>query len=224
MPKVISRSISCIDTKDQEEYSETKPLHLYYCLCGQMTLILDCSIDKLPLRKKDGARVIDGGKHAHKVTSDIDETVYLRREGGLIEKQHRLKCKSCGLRLYYRHEPQSNITFIVNGALVTAKQDSLVGNDSYRQIAAQTVATKKVMVTKHTKNMGKFSSVTVSTIDEEEDEIEAREVADSYANNARIIEKQLERKSGNVKRALASTSSTGDTIDNKRPRGTLLEN
>lgn len=93
MPKVVSRSIVCSDSKDQEEYSETKPLNIYYCLCGQLVLILDCSIEKLPLRERDGARVIDGSSHAHKLTSDPDEPVYIKRDEKRIEKQYRFKVR-----------------------------------------------------------------------------------------------------------------------------------
>lgn len=51
---------------------------------------LDCSVEKLPLRKKDGARVIDSANHAHKITCEPDETIYVRRDVG-IEKQYRYK-------------------------------------------------------------------------------------------------------------------------------------
>lgn len=54
----------------------------------------------MPLRKRDGARVIDGSKHAHKMTSERDEIVFLKRPEG-IEKQYRQKCKKYELFFNY---------------------------------------------------------------------------------------------------------------------------
>lgn len=114
MPKVVSRSIVCSDSKDQEEYKDSKqPLHIYYCLCGTLSLIIgkgslnpttlkvidllflftnisDAELERLPLRRTDGARVVDGNKHASKITSEPDETIYIKREKG-VEKQFRFK-------------------------------------------------------------------------------------------------------------------------------------
>jgi len=49
-------------------------------MCVMCVLFLtDCPIDKLPLRSRDNSRVIDSARHAHKITCEPDETVYLKR-------------------------------------------------------------------------------------------------------------------------------------------------
>ncbi len=126
--------------------------------------------------------------------------------------------------MYYRHDRDSKVTFIIKRAIVQSKNENQLSSvEILKQMTTSSQQPRKVMVTKHTKNMGKFSSVTVSTIDEEEDEIEAREIADSYANNARIIEKQLQRKGGKLTDLSSRKIEETEAPTSKKPRGTLID-
>ena len=45
MPKIISRSIAVEDSfKGKKDAKDDQALHLYYCLCGQMAVILGMKI------------------------------------------------------------------------------------------------------------------------------------------------------------------------------------
>ena len=108
------------------------------------------------------------------------------------------------------------MTFVFKNAVVSSAQNR-AKKDIYKQVAME--QPKSSVVTKRTKHMGKYSSTTVSTVSDDEDELEEKEIADSYALNAKIIRKQLERKGMTSKN---QDSSQGDE-DGKKSRGTLLE-
>ena len=122
------------------------------------------------MRSTDGARVVDSSKNVNKFTCEDDEIVYIRRDNG-IERQYRKKCVKCGLSLFYHHnDPRSKQTqtviFVLNGSVTKESKKS----SAYSQISGDA---KRVIKNIKREDRGKNSSVTVSTIDEEEEELEA---------------------------------------------------
>jgi len=203
--------------QDQEECKEN-PLHIYYCLCGQMVLVIDSLIEKLPLRPVDHARVIDPHKRVQKITcKDENEVVFIQREKG-IEKQYRKKCIKCDLSIFYQFEANSVHApkFLLTNSVTKESTSTTI----YDQIS---VEPKKVIKNIKREDRGKSGSVTVSTIDEEEEELEAREIANSYTLNARIIEKQLERKGMNKRKQTEDAARRDQEAKRSNIRGTLID-
>ncbi|CAF0870359.1 unnamed protein product [Brachionus calyciflorus] len=199
----------------KEEYDE-KPLHIYYCLCGQLVLVIDTQIEKLPLRPIDQARVIDSTKHAHKITSHQDDIVYIRREKG-VERQLRKKCVKCDLPIYYQFNEGSNSPkFLLSKALTLESTSSNI----YDHI---TLEPSKVIKNIRREDKGKNTSVIVSTVEEDDEDIEAREAENCYTENARIIEIQLERKGMNKRKQMEEASRKEYEAKKANVRGTLID-
>ncbi|CAJ0950761.1 unnamed protein product, partial [Mesorhabditis belari] len=201
------------DIADREEYF-VKPLYTYYCTCGQMALISDTLLARLPLRKRDRARVVDPQRTTAQSFADVGDTVYVKRDGLGLEQQYRKNCRGCQVPIFYQH-PFKKLTFIFQDALLSAQEvGGFSGNNEEQR-------TKKVIMMKHVKNQGKQGSVTVSTIEEEEEEIEARETEESYTMNAKIIQEAMRKKNvitGASKRAMEA----GLMGPPKKKKGSLL--
>lgn len=88
-----------VDIEDKQEF-HVKPLHTYYCHCGQvsftfslrliiyfqLSLISDTALNRLPLRERDGARVIDPNRTVAKMTAVPGDIIYIRRYFFIIVK------------------------------------------------------------------------------------------------------------------------------------------
>jgi len=202
------RPILVSDSKDQEDYdSDSVSLHVYRCICKQVAVISDMTLEKLPLRALDRARVIDTSKRTAKFHTELGEIIHIKRTDG-YEARYYERCKQCHLPVFYRPTETSHLYFAIEGGLVLDSGMSVIGKE--KQV---------IKLTKMTREAGKFGSVTVSTVDQEAEEVERHEAEASYTMNAKLIEQQLSKD-----RPVAVKRTTVDKeTGKKRQKGTLLD-
>ena len=79
----------------------------------------------------------------------------------------------CGLLLFYRHTSSDDkVTFIFADALVLSGEKPYQA-EKPKLLDEKAMKKKQVMLNRHTHDTGKYSTVTVSTIEDEEEELEA---------------------------------------------------
>lgn len=146
----------------------------------------DTPLEKLPLRPRDNSRVIDPSKHVHKITSQECDVVYVKREKG-VERQYRKKCIKCGLPVYYQFEQAkiaanervnsakaatSASTNVVKYIIAKALTKDSRSSNIYDQITIEPTSNRVIKNIKR-EEKGKNASVTISTIEEEEADLES---------------------------------------------------
>ncbi|KAF0991088.1 hypothetical protein HZS_7715, partial [Henneguya salminicola] len=157
------------------------------------------SISRLPLRETDGARLFEN-QWARKLNYTVQKTVYIKRQKG-IEAQIRLECQKCRLPLFYRHSTDNNVTFIIEGSLVSNRSQSsllkvfvsFISKSTTRAVQTQQ---KQALQPAGTKN--------------------SKEAPSSYSYNAAIISNYLQKRKNNENESDSNTRK-------KRAKGTLLD-
>ncbi|KAI9197269.1 uncharacterized protein BJ171DRAFT_585782 [Polychytrium aggregatum] len=130
MPKIISSSI--ISASDHQN---EKPLHVYYCICGEYVLIIDKEIDYLPKRPTDRSYVLTN-KRVFRFNTVDGPTVVIKRPSG-FEKQCRRHCPRCQLPIAYHQNGENQ--YLIDGS-VTLEQGGIpegLGEHLGKQLEAQ---------------------------------------------------------------------------------------
>lgn len=193
---------------DQDNDSKKGQLNVYYCLCKKLALA--CSgfeLENLQKRKVDNARYVPPDV-TYKLSHRPGPTVCLTRSRGK-ERQHRLLCVNCGLLLAYKPRLDSEDMYIVDGAVLRQDEEANISRGDNQPVVPKR---NEIGAT------SKYGSVSVSTTTEEEEaEIESRELGANYDANASVINMLLNR--GGNKRSRVSKEKEEPI---KRKKGTLL--